>query len=143
MAGAAETLRRRVAVTPVTVGLLVGDVVAIAVFVVLGEISHGVDPVREAAVAADTMAPFLVGWLLASVPAGVYAPAARRSLAAAVTRTTAAWVGAVVVGQALRSTSLFHGEFAPTFLLVSLGVGLALLLPWRVAATRLTRTGRD
>ena len=45
--------------------------------------------------------------------------------------------------EALRATSLFHGNFALAFVLVSLGVGLVLLVPWRAAVAVLAgRSGR-
>lgn len=115
-----------------TVGLALGDVLLILAFVVAGEVRHDVDPLARSGVVLDTALPFLVGWFAAALVAGLY----RRDWTprAVAVRTAGAWVGAAVVALALRATPLFHGDFAVAFLLVSVGVGLLLLVPWRAAA---------
>lgn len=127
-----RTLVPRPDLSPVTAGLVLGDVALIGLFVALGVVRHysvGLLPARL----PGAVTPFLVGWLLASLLAGVYAPAVRRDRRRAVARTALAWVGAVAVGQSLRATSYFAGDAAPAFVVVSLVVGLALLVPWRAA----------
>ena len=133
------SLRTRIDTAPRTLAIALGDVALIGLFVALGELQHGYDLLAQPGRLVGTALPFLIGWTVASVLAGVYAPAVYRSLRSGVARTALAWVGAVLVGQALRSTALFHGDFAVTFMLVSLGVGLALLLPWRAAVSYLGR----
>jgi len=122
---------------PVTALVALGDLACIGAFVVAGEISHDVDPVANPLYVTETAIPFLIGWTLVALLGGLYAADARRSWRAAVVRTVPAWVGAALVAQAVRATSLVHGGAAVTFYLVSVGVGLALLVPWRVAASRL------
>lgn len=133
-----RTLAPRPEFSSTTVGLLVGDVVLITLFVVLGELRHYAPelvPMRT----PGTLAPFLVGWVLAALLAGVYARAVRADVRTAVVRTALAWVGAVAVGQSLRATASFPGAASPAFVAVSVVVGFAFLLPWRaVAASRLT-----
>lgn len=140
MSSAVASLRSRVDASPGTLALVLGDVALISLFVVLGELQHGYDLLADADRVVGTAIPFLVGWGLASVLAGVYAPAVSHSVRYAVTRTALAWVGAALVGQLLRATPLFHGQFALPFVLVSLGVGLLLLVPWRGAVAF---SGRD
>ena len=137
---AVASLRTHVDASPRTLAVALGDVALIVLFVALGELQHGYDLLAQPGRVVGTALPFLIGWAVASVPAGVYAPEIYRSLRTAVTRTALAWVGAVLVGQALRATAIFHGDFAVTFMLVSLGVGLALLVPWRAAVGYLGRT---
>lgn len=119
-----------------TLGVAVGDLLLIGLFVLLGELRHGVDPVTQPLVVLDTYAPFLVGWLVAALAVGAYGPRARRSMESAVTATAGAWVVAVLVAQLLRASAFFHGDADPAFAAVSLLVGLALLLPWRAALAR-------
>lgn len=115
-----------------TVGLALGDVLLILAFVVAGEIRHGVDPLARSGVVLDTALPFFVGWFAAALVAGLYRPGwTPRAVAV---RTAGAWIAAAVVALALRATPVFHGDFAVAFLLVSVGVGLLLLVPWRAAA---------
>lgn len=116
-----------------TLWLALGDVAAILTFVVLGGLQHGTNPLVEPLVVLDTLAPFLVGWSVAGPLLGAYAPKARRSVKGAVVLTTVSWVSAALLGQTLRATEFFHGDAAPAFVAVSIGVGLFLLVPWRVA----------
>ncbi|MFC6938560.1 DUF3054 domain-containing protein [Salinirubellus sp. GCM10025818] len=137
--GTDTALGGRVELSPLTAAIAGVDVLLLLTFVVLGEFSHfGVTPTAFAR-APGTAAPFLLGWVVLAPLVGVYAPAARRSARAAAVRTAAAWVGTVAVAQTLRSTAAFPGDFAVAFAVVSLLVGLALLLPWRVlVASRLS-----
>ena len=128
----ATGLRGRIDPSPTTLGFVVGDLLLIGVFVVSGELSHNVDPLTQTATVVDTAIPFYVGWLLLFPLLGVYAARTRRSPRAAVARTAGAWVGAAFVGQTLRATEYFHGDFAVAFVLVSVFVGLALLVPFHL-----------
>jgi hypothetical protein len=143
MSTVAERVRTRVDPSLTTAGLFVGDLVAIATFVIIGEITHNIDPLANPGIVADTYVPFLVGWLVFALPAGVYGLAARTDIRQGVLSTVAAWTGGVVVAQALRSTDLFHGSFAVTFAAVSLVVGGTFLLGWRALAVFLTTLGRQ
>ncbi len=130
--GTDAVLGGRVELSPLTAALAGVDVLLLLTFVVLGEFSHFGVTALAFARAPGTAAPFLLGWVLLAPLASVYAPVARRSARAAAVRTAAAWVGTVAVAQSLRATAMFPGDFAPAFVVVSLLVGLALLLPWRV-----------
>jgi len=142
MSTVAERVRTRVDPSLTTAGLFVGDLLAMGTFVVVGEISHGIDPVANPALVADTFAPFLIGWLLFAIPAGVYSAAGRSDIKRAVAGTVAAWTGTVVVAQALRATAFFHGNAALTFAAVSLVVGGTFVLGWRAIAVFLTAQRR-
>ena len=133
MSSAVASLRARTDRSPRTLGVALGDLLLIGLFVVLGELQHGYDLVADAPRVVGTALPFLVGWALVSILAGVYAPVVHRSVGTAAGRTALAWTGAALVGQALRATSVFPGGFARAFVLVSIGAGLALLVPWRAA----------
>lgn len=117
-----------------TAVLALGDVVAIGLFVIAGELRHY--PVEIAFQRTPgTLVPFLLGWTLAAPLAGLYARGHRRAVPAAL-RTALAWIGATGVAMALRSLETFHGSADLTFALVSVGVGIVLLVPWRLLATR-------
>lgn len=133
------TVTERVDPTRATAVLAVVDLALVFLFVMLGEIQHGYVPTRYPGRVLRTFAPFFLGWVLVSPLAGVYTRAARVEVRTALVRTAAAWVLAALVGQALRSTAIFHGDADPAFVAVSVLVGLALLVPWRVvvAAFRL------
>jgi hypothetical protein len=138
MSTAAERVRARVDPSLATAGLFVGDLLAMGTFIVVGEISHGIDPVANPVYVAGTFAPFLIGWLLFAIPTGVYSASGRADIKRAVAGTVLAWTGAVIVAQALRATALFHGNAALTFAAVSLVVGGTFVLGWRAIAVFLT-----
>lgn len=133
------SVRDRVDPTSLTATVAVGDLVCIAVFVFGGAAAgHGFDPVGQFGHVARTYLSFLVGWLVVAVPVGLYTVEARRTPARALARTGPAWVVAALLAQGLRATPLFPGNAAVTFYLVSVGVGLALLGPWRAGVSWLS-----
>jgi len=135
MSTVTERMRTRVEPSPTTAGLLVGDVIAIGIFVVAGEISHGIDPLAQAPVVLDTFAPFLIGWLVVALPVGLYGASALASPKRAALLTLGAWAVADAIAQGLRESPLFHGNAALSFALVAFAVGGVLLTGWRVLLT--------
>lgn len=135
MSAVSGFVRRRIDTTSTTLTVAAGDVVAIGVFVVAGELSHGVDPLSQVGRTLDTAVPFLLGWGLLALIGGLYTADAWRSPKRAVAWTLPAWVGADVVAQALRATPAFHGNAAVPFFLVAAAVGGALLTGWRVVVS--------
>lgn len=113
--------------------LAVGDVLVIALLLTFGTVQHnGIAFVRSNPVyLAGTLAPFLVGWLLVSPLAGAYSPGAAESAKGAIPLGLRAWIGADVVGVALRASPLFHGGFATTFAIVTFVVVGGGLTAWR------------
>jgi len=126
--------RNRVALSPRTALLATGDLLAIFLFVAVGEYTHGYNPLVDVGRVAGTFAPFLIGWLLLAGAAGLYASDAPTTLGRTLGVTLVSWILAVVVAQALRATSLFHGNAALAFAVVSVLIGGALLCLWRGAA---------
>jgi hypothetical protein len=124
----------RIELSARTAALALGDALAILLFVVAGEYSHGIDPFTNVGRVGGTLIPFLVGWGVVAVAGGFYADRSRRSAGRTLAATFAAWILAVVIAQALRATAVFHGDAALTFALVSVFVGGALLVGWRVLA---------
>jgi hypothetical protein len=138
MSNATEARRSRIVRSPMVLGVALVDVLLIAVFVVVGELNHGISVLSDPLRVAGTFAPFLIGWVLTSVLAGVYGPAAFGNWRTAAGLVGITWVGAALIGQLLRGTGLFHGELTVAFTIVSVLVGLVLLVPWRaLAASRL------
>jgi hypothetical protein len=126
-----HSLEHRVDASPTTLLVAVGDLLLIGAFVVAGELQHGVNPATQPWIAVDTYVPFLLAWLGTSLLGGLHTVDARTTPKRAVAWTVPAWIAAALVAILLRATALFHGSAAPAFFLVSVGVGLALLVPWR------------
>lgn len=137
MSNAEGLLGSRLDRSPGTARLAVGDLLVLVGFLVLGELRHDVNPIASPLVVADTIAPFLLGWVVAALAAGAYAPGATRTVRAAVLRAASAWVGAAAIGLALRATPLFHGGSPLPFVLVVTGMGVVCSGAWRGAVAYL------
>jgi hypothetical protein len=131
MSNAQGVLGSRVSRSPGTALLAVGDLLVLVGFLVVGELRHGVNPVESPLVVADTVAPFLLGWVVAALAVGVYGPGATRTVKTAVARAAGAWVLAAILGLSLRSTSLFHGDAPLSFAFVVTGIGVVSFSAWR------------
>lgn len=126
---ARELFDGRLVVSP-TMGLIaLGDIILIALFISLGELRHGVSPLMG----LDTIGQFLAGWFIVAPIAGVYGTKMFSSPRSAAIRLVIAWIPANVLGVFIRATTEAGATMAITFILVTLAVGLAFLLPWRVA----------
>lgn len=134
MSNADGLVRSRFDRSTATAGLALGDVLVLAGFLTMGSVNHGVNPISMPGHVAGTVAPFLVGWVVASLVAGAYAPDATRTVRTAVLRAVAAWVPAAAIGLTLRSTAFFHGDSPWTFALVVTGVGIVSFSAWRAFA---------
>ncbi|MGB3304488.1 MAG: DUF3054 domain-containing protein [Gordonia sp. (in: high G+C Gram-positive bacteria)] len=114
---------------------LVADVVAIAVFTIIGRASH--EEALSVTGFLTTFWPFLVGtaigWVItAAVPGGrSFAPAALWPAGVVV------WISTVVFGMVLRAVS-GQGTALPFVIVATLATGL-LLLGWRAVALAVSR----
>ena len=122
-------------VRPATVALLIGDLLVIGALVAWGLSSHSVHALDRPFYAIRTAAPFLLGWLIMGPIAGAFSSRALRSPRSMVLAAGAAWLGAALIGVAIRATPLLPGGAAPTFVLVMVVIGLAVMVPWRVLVT--------
>ena len=129
---AGSWLGGRIEASTWTLGLLLGDLAMIGLFVAVGEVRHG----GTLAAGLETYGQFLVGWALVSVPAGVYAPRALAEARRAVVSVLAAWVLAAIVGVLVRSALRPGGVIQLSFVAVTIGFGGAFLAAWRFVAVR-------
>ena len=125
-------------IRPATVALVVGDLLVIGALVAWGLSSHSVSAIDRPFYAIRTAAPFLVGWLIMGPIAGAFSSRALHSSRSMVLAAGAAWLGAALIGVAIRATPLLPGGAAPTFVLVMVATGLAVMIPWRVFVTVVT-----
>ncbi|WP_255191532.1 DUF3054 domain-containing protein [Natronobeatus ordinarius] len=125
-----------------TVFVGVVDVALLAGLVLLGQLSHGQNPLAEPLGALEAIAPFVLAWIVVAPFAGVYARAVLSSPTAAVRVTVIGWLAAANVGFILRASPWFEGGIAWAFPLVMTGMGLLLLVGWRLAYVALAGGGR-
>jgi len=113
--------------------LAAGDLVALALFAILGRNTHNEAVGFEAARAvAGTAAPFLIGWLVASPLLGALRRTATSTSALMFRATLTTWVVAFPLAMLLRGLAL--GRTSPlSFYIVACSFPLLLLLAWRLS----------
>lgn len=109
---------------------LPGDLLAILLFVFLGELQHGGLTAERY---AGVLLPFLIGWLAIAPVVGAYGEPTADSARSAIVFALAGWLGADFLGQVLRGTEYFPGNADPQFFLVTLLFGGLLLAAARFA----------
>jgi hypothetical protein len=117
-----------------TVPLAIGDLFVLALVFSAGTVRHNglAYVVSNPGYLAATIAPFLIGWVVAAPLLGAYAPGAAESAKAAVPLALRSWVLADVVALAIRAVLESGGRLPPlSFVAVSLGSGLLGLALWR------------
>lgn len=132
---AAHDTREGTGVAPRALRLAGGDALVIALFLLAGELSHGVDPLAHPFAVLETFAPFLIGWFVVAPIFYAYDRSALATPRRAGRLAAGAWLGAANVGLILRGAPYFSGGTTWPFPLVITGVGLVSLVAWRVAAS--------
>lgn len=133
-------MRPRVDRNTAMAGLLAGDLAAIVVLAAIGVAHHrGVEKLADPVYVGLVAAPFVLGWLVVAVPAGLYTGDAIASPVRAVTWTILAWVVAALIGQLLRGSPFFPGGTGPVFALVTVAAGAVLVGGWRTVASLVVR----
>lgn len=119
--------------------LLIGDLAIITLQLSAGLLTHGVDPLATPVYTVETVAPFLLGWLVVAPMLGVYTVRMRESFVETLLSVGIAWICAALLGLGLRATPWLSGGAPVAFVAVTIGVGLATLLAWRFVATAIGR----
>jgi DUF3054 family protein len=112
--------------------LLIGDLVALALFAILGRNTHdeaiGFGAMRAV---AGTAAPFLVGWLVASPLLGALRAATTATLPTMLRVVLASWIAAYPLAMLTRGIGL--GRTSPlSFYIVAFTVPLLFVVVWRL-----------
>jgi hypothetical protein len=113
--------------------LAVGDVLAILLVIVVGEISHfSVQWVQNNPVEVlITALPFLVGWAIAALFIGAYSAGAAESAKAAIPLGIRSWVPAAIIGILIRGALSTFDVGLGIFLVVMLVTGSLTVGVWR------------
>ncbi|USZ72206.1 DUF3054 domain-containing protein [Natronosalvus halobius] len=134
-----DTLDSSTAVVSVVV---LGDGIVILGFFAVGLLSHAIEPWTYPLHTLRTAVPFLAGWLIVSPLVGTLRLDTLSSPFETLWYVTLGWIGASVVGAAIRSTVYFPGGAPLEFVLVNVVFGLAFVLPWRLCVSLLVRRAR-
>lgn len=116
-------------------GLFIGDLLVIFAVFSYGLRAHGVSVLDRPRYLFVTAGPYVLAWLFAGPASGLYARRVRDQWRSVVVSSVIAWTAVCVFGSVLRSTAVFPGSAPLVFVLVLIVVGLAVLLPWRVAVS--------
>jgi len=126
-----------------TLILLAGDLAIFSIFALVGRETHaGGDP-NLIANALPTLVPFVLMWLIAAPPLGVFRPGVYRAIPLAIIRTLAAWIVSGPVAILIRAQLLQRTAIPLPFVAVTMGLNGVLLIGWHVfVAWWLRRSGR-
>ena len=103
------------------------DLVAIAVFVGLGELRHA----GTLTAGIETFSQFLLGWLIAALLFKAYTPRSVSTPKRALVLGGITWAVAAVFGQVIRIIVDPFASFAPSFVVVSIAAGGVLVAAGR------------
>lgn len=107
---------------------LPGDLFAIFLFVLLGELQHTTLSLERY---AGVLIPFLIGWLVIAPVIGAYSESAADSTRSAIGLAIVSWLGADFIGQIIRDMAFFPGSANPQFFLVAFVFAGLLLIVMR------------
>jgi hypothetical protein len=110
--------------------LLIGDLLALLIFVIIGRLSHGFTSDWLLNV-ARIATPFLIGWFVVAIPVGAYRADRLTSPGWLMGRTAIAWLVGDGVAFALRAL-LFQNNVTWPFALTSIAFTGLFLLGWRI-----------
>ncbi len=119
-------------------GVLAGDLLAVIGIVSVGLYQHhGAAGFASPLSAAETITPFVVGWLLCAGLAGLYGTEVLTDLGTAARLSAVTTFAAVNIALVLRASPLFEGSATWPFNLVMTVTVLAVVVPWRLVVARL------
>jgi hypothetical protein len=126
-----------------TIILMLGDLAVFVMFALVGRETHASSDPNLIVNALPTLMPFVLIWLLVSVPMGVYRPHVYRLTPLSIIRTLAAWIVTGPIALYARALLLARTAIPVPFIIVTLGLNGVLLIAWHVFfAWWLKRAGR-
>ena len=126
-----------------TLILMAGDLAIFVMFALVGRETHASSDPNLVVNALPTLLPFVLIWLLVSIPMGVYRSNVYRFVPLTIIRTLAAWIVAGPIALYARALLLGRTAIPVPFILVTMGLNGVMLLAWHIfLAWWLRRTGR-
>ena len=112
--------------------LLSGDLAIFVMFALVGRETHASSDPNLVVNALPTLMPFVLIWILVSVPMGVYRPKVYRFVPLTIIRTLAAWIVAGPIALYVRALLLARTAIPVPFVIVTMGLNGVLLLAWHI-----------
>ena len=126
-----------------TLILMAGDLAIFVMFALVGRETHASSDPNLVVNALPTLLPFVLIWLLVSIPMGVYRPNVYRFVPLTIIRTLAAWIVAGPIALYARALLLARTAIPVPFIIVTMGLNGVMLLAWHsFLAWWLRRAGR-
>lgn len=126
-----------------TLILMAGDLAIFVMFALVGRETHASSDPNLVVNALPTLLPFVLIWLLVSIPMGVYRPNVYRFVPLTIIRTLAAWIVAGPIALYARALLLARTAIPVPFIIVTMGLNGVMLLAWHIFfAWWLRRSGR-
>jgi hypothetical protein len=126
--------------------LIIGDLLALFVFGVVGRMTHDL-PASEVAGVLESTLPFVAGWFVATPWFGLFREEVATSPVGVVTRSLLAWVPigfpvSIVLWALVRGRAI-PDEIAPEFVVAALAVTVLLLVGWRLGYALVQQRRRE
>jgi len=115
-----------------TVILILGDLAVFVMFALVGRETHASSDPNLIVNALPTLMPFVLIWLLVSVPMGVYRSNVYRLTPLTIIRTLAAWIVTGPIALYVRALLLARTAIPVPFIIVTMGLNGVLLLAWHI-----------
>lgn len=132
-------VRPQLPLYPSAAVVLLGDVLALLLFIVWGLWEHNVRAWEVPEHTFLTLTPFLLAWLALAPLFCLYQRRTLRSYRRTLALLVPGWIAISVVGGLIRATRFFDGGAGLTFLLVNVAFGLLILVPWRLGVVTVLR----
>jgi hypothetical protein len=120
----------------VTTILIIGDIIILFLFSMLGRMAH--QQSLELWAVSETTAPFVIGWLVAAVLVGALKPENLTTIRGTLHKAVLAWLIGVPLGLLIRALIL-QRWFHWSFILITMVGTLVMIVAWRMAYTLLLR----
>lgn len=132
-------VRPQLPVYPSAAVVLLGDALALLLFIVWGLWEHHIRAWEVPEHTLLTLTPFLIAWLALAPLFCLYQRQTLRSYRRTLALLVPGWIVISIVGGLIRATRFFDGGTGPTFVLVNVVFGLLILIPWRLGVVAALR----
>jgi hypothetical protein len=114
--------------------LAVGDLVALLAFLFVGTLRHAtIDALtNDPTIYLFAAGPFVLGWLVCAPLIGAYSPGGGSALNSSLPLAIRSWIPATLIGLGIRVVALPGRGAEPSFAIVMLVGGTAVLVAWRL-----------
>ncbi|ELZ14254.1 hypothetical protein C479_00060 [Halovivax asiaticus JCM 14624] len=119
------------------------DSLAIVVLTMAGQLRHGYTPFDWPIRTVETIAPFVLGWLVSAALLGLYRNRRRLTLPTHARAVLVCWLAATNVAFLIRGLPVTPGNVPWSFMVVMVGLGAIAILTTRLGYEYVIRTNEN